>query len=208
MESFSGEIKSVRIDLKACQVSFVDGEGNGLTGVEYEGPKDLTPETSFSDGALTITQNSVSGIRKGFMAINKPRLTITIGKDTFLNNLDVHIAAGDICMNGISADLFTEVVDAGNIDISDSSFLKAEIGTKAGNIDIRNTNLNVTEIEAKVGSVRLDAIDDLDQYTIDCHVKKGDIKIGEERHGKEYISKGNDIDYIKITVNAGSIEIN
>ena len=30
----------------------------------------------------------------------------------------------------------------------------------------------------------------------------------EERHGKEYISKGSDIDYIMITVNAGSIEIN
>ncbi len=208
MESFSGEIKSVKMDLDACQVSFTAGEGSGLTGVEYEGPKDLTPETSFADGTLTITQNPVSGIRKGIMAISKPKLMVTIGKDMLLNNLDVHIAAGDISMNGISADLFSEVVDAGNINISDSNFLKAEIGTKAGNINISNTNLNMVVIDAKVGSVTLDAIEDLDQYTIECRAKTGDIRIDEERYGKEYISKGSDIDYIKITVNAGSVEIN
>ena len=39
MKSFSGEIKSVKLDLRACAVSIIAEEGTGLKGIEYTGDK-------------------------------------------------------------------------------------------------------------------------------------------------------------------------
>ena len=64
IESINGEIKKVKIDLKACQVCFVSEEGTGLAGVEYTGPRDHMPETELTDGILVITQNAINGIKR------------------------------------------------------------------------------------------------------------------------------------------------
>ena len=210
MENFSGEIKSVKLDLKACSVSIVAAEGSGLRGVEYTGAKDREPDAVFEDGALTVTQKPVSILGNGIMAFNKPRLTVTVGKDTVLLFLDIYLKAGDVSVNGITADWFSEIIDAGNVTISGCKFLKAEINTKAGNTRISNTNLNKTVINANAGNVNLDAIEDIDRYNIECKVKKGDVKIAEERSSGTNISivKGaKDSDYIRINVNVGSVSI-
>ena len=99
--------------------------------------------------------------------------------------------AGDIKINGIAADWFSEVIGAGNINISDSSFLKSEIISKTGNVDIRNTNLDMVVIEANVGNVKLDAAEDLDRYGIDCKVYTGNTET------KSQLNKG---DLCKIKV--------
>ena len=211
MENFSGEIKSVKMDLKACSVSIVAGEGSGLKGVEYTGAKDLEPDAAFADGTLTFTQKPVSFFGNGIMAVNKPRLTVTVGKDTVLMSLDICLKAGDVSVSGITADWFSEAIDTGNINISGCTFLKAEINTKAGNIHISKTNLNKTVIKANAGNVKLDAIEDLDRYDIECKVKTGDVQIaGEHTSGKNIsIVKGTeDPDYIRINVNVGSVSIN
>ena len=211
MEKFSGEIKSVKLDLKVCSVSIVAGEGSGLKGVEYTGAKDLEPDAAFTEGALTFTQKPVSFFGSGIMAVNKPRLTITVGKDTVLLFLDICIRAGDVSVSGITADWFLEVIDTGNININESSFLKAEINTKAGNTYISNTNLNKTVIKANAGNVNLDAIEDLGRYDIECKVKTGDVKIAGEHYSGKNISivrGAEDPDYIRINVNIGSVSIN
>ena len=211
MENFSGEIRSVRLDLKACSVSVIAEEGSGLKGITYTGAKELEPDAAFADGALTVTQKPVGILGSGIMAVNKPRLTITIGKDTILNYLDIYLKAGDVSVKGITADWFSEVIDAGNVSISGCTFLKAEINTKAGNTNISKTNLNQTVIKANAGNVVLDAIEDLDRYDIDCKVKTGNIKVADERTSGQNLSivKGaEDPDYIRINVKTGNISIN
>ena len=208
MENYEGEIKSVKLDLKVCTVSFVSEEGEGLKGVEYTGDKKLTPEISFENGILAITQPEVSGISYAITPFNKPKLTVTIGKESVLNNLDIRINTGLINMSGITADWFAGVVDAGNIEIKDSNFLKAEISARSGNIVVGNTNLDMVVIDANVGNVRLDAIEDLEQYSIDCRVGTGMVRVEKSNSAKEYSSKGKDTGYIKIKVNVGNIEIN
>lgn len=211
MENFSGEIKSVKLDLKACSVSVVAEEGSGLKGISYTGPKDLEPDAVFADGALTVTQKPVSIFGSGIMAVNKPRLTVTVGKDTILNYLDIILKAGDVSVNGITADWFSEVIDAGNVTIRCSTFLKAEINTKAGNTNISNTNLNQTVINVNSGNVMLDAIEDLDRYNIECQVKTGSIKINEECSSGQNISvvRGEEYpDYIRINVKNGNVSVN
>ena len=203
MKSFSGEIKSVKLDLRACAVSVIAEEGTGLKGIEYTGDKKLAPEISLDDGILKITQKGTGVI----MSIMKPRLTVTIGKDTILNNLDIRMNAGDIKINGIAADWFSEVIGAGNINISDSSFLKSEIISKTGNIDIRNTNLDMVVIEANVGNVKLDAAEDLDRYGIDCKVYTGNIRVGNDSCSGEFRSEEKGTGYIRIKVNVGCITV-
>ncbi|MCR4703102.1 MAG: DUF4097 domain-containing protein [Saccharofermentans sp.] len=211
MENFSGDIKSVKLDLKACSVSFVAEEGSGLKSIEYTGAKELEPDAVFADGTLTVIQRPVSIFANGIMAVNKPRLTVTIGKDTILQFLDIYLKAGDVSVNGITADWFSEVINAGNVTISGCNFLKAEISTKAGNTYISNTNLNKTVINTNAGNVNLDAIEDLDRYDIECKVKTGDVKIADEHSSGKNISivKGaKDSDYIRINVNVGSVSVN
>ena len=203
MENISGEVRSVKLDMEACSVCFEAGEGTGLKGVEYTGDKKLAPEISLDDGILKITQKGTGVI----MSIMKPRLTVTIGKDTILNNLDIRMNAGDIKINGIAADWFSEVIGAGNINISDSSFLKSEIISKTGNIDIRNTNLDTVVIEANVGNVKLDAAEDLDRYGIDCKVYTGNIRVGNDSCSGEFRSEEKGTGYIRIKVNVGCITV-
>ena len=203
MENISGEVRSVKLDMEACSVCFEAGEGTGLKGVEYTGDKKLAPEISLDDGILKITQKGTGVI----MSIMKPRLTVTIGKDTVLNNIDIKMNAGDIKINGIAADWFSEVIGAGNINISDSSFLKSEIISKTGNIDIRNTNLDTVVIEANVGNVKLDASEDLDRYGIDCKVYTGNIRVGNDSCSGEFRSEEKGTGYIRIKVNVGCITV-
>ena len=82
MENISGEVRSVKLDMEACSVCFTAGEGTGLKGVEYTGDKKLAPEISLDDGILKITQKGTGVI----MSIMKPRLTVTIGKDTVVRD--------------------------------------------------------------------------------------------------------------------------
>ena len=211
MENFTGAIDSVKLDLKACSVSIVAVDGSGLKGVEYTGAKDLEPVGAFEGGKLTFTQKPVGVFGSGVMATNKPRLMITIGKDTILKFVDIYLKAGDLSVNGITADWYSEVIDAGNITIEGCTFLKAEIRTKAGNTYIKSTNLNQTVIDANAGSVKLEAIEDLERYDISCSVKTGDVKIAGEHCARSYSSKGKADgapDYIRINVKVGSIAIN
>ena len=207
MENFSGELRAVKLDLKACVVNINAEDGSGLIGVEYKGHKDLEPDAAFADGILSFTQKPVNGVRLGVMAVNQPRITVTVGKDTFLNYVDIKVNAGNISIKGISADWLSAVVSAGNINVSDSNFLKADIKAKAGNTNISYTNLNQVSVDVKTGNAKLNAAEELDQYDIDCKVRNGNIRIGNEKSSGGYSSKGQDGSSIKVKANTGSIEI-
>ena len=145
------------------------------------------------------------------MAANKPRLTITIGKDTVLNYLDINLKAGDVSVSGITADWFSEVINAGNVTISGCTVLKAEIDTKAGNTGISKTNRNQTVIKANAGNVTLDAIHDLDRYYIERKFTTSDTKIAGAQtagHILSIVRGAEDPDYIRISVKVGNVSIN
>ena len=211
MENLSGELKSVKLDLNSCCVTVIAEKGTGLKGIAYTGAKDLEPDAAFADGALVVTQKPVGIFANSLMAANKPRLTITIGKDTVLNYLDINLKAGDVSVSGITADWFSEVINAGNVTISGCTFLKAEIDTKAGNTGISKTNLNQTVINVHSGNVMLDAIEDLGRYNIECKVKTGTIKIADECSSGQNVSivRGDEYpDFIKINVKQGNVSVN
>ena len=225
MENANGDITSVNINLSACKIIIEPAEGNGLVDVEYTGDKRLKPDVSFENGKLTAKNNAAGGFNIGFN-INKPVLTIKLGKETKLDNLEIKVNAGDISIKGVYADYFFGDFDAGNISIADSVFRKADIDVDAGNIsidgsgintfkidvdagniDIRKTNLKDVTIDVDFGSVNINDLGSVDAYSYDCKVDAGIINIGGDGAGRKYKASGAGAGNIKINVDAGNIDI-
>ncbi|MCR4776075.1 MAG: DUF4097 domain-containing protein, partial [Saccharofermentans sp.] len=112
MDIAKGDITSININLNACKIIIEPAEGNGLVDVEYTGDKRLKPDVSFENGKLTAKNNAAGGFNIGFN-INKPVLTIKLGKETKLDNLEIKVNAGDISLDGVYADYFFGDFDAG-----------------------------------------------------------------------------------------------
>lgn len=220
-----GDIKSVKLDLTACEVNFKTAEGSGLISVDYSGPKKYEPQVSFENGKLVLTQKvthfQLKHINDG------PKVEIVLGTDVDLDSLEMTIDAGDIKLSGVSADYVFGDIDAGNIEIRDCSFRKVDfdvnagnfdirdsaakilkIETDAGNIEIKKTVLEDVEINVDFGNVDIEDIENIDDYDIECEIDAGIVRVGKTSGGRSYSSKGNGSDSIKINVDAGNIEIN
>ena len=219
-----GEVKSIKLDLKACSVNFEITDGKGLVGVEYSGDKRLKPEITFENGKLVATQKNIQSF--SLRSYNGPKLTIKLGADVSLENLEMDINAGDIDMKNIHADYFYGDFDAGNIIIKNSVFAKADleadagniqindsdikilkIQTDAGNIEIKDTDLEKVDISSDFGNVVIKGLDNIEDYDIECHVDAGAIQVENHVSGRSYESKGTGAGSIKVDVDAGNIEI-
>lgn len=211
MGIFKGSLKSIKIELKACNVSVTGVNSAGLEGIQYTGSQSRTPLVAFKDGALVITEKPAAGGRKG-LTVSNMSLDIKISKDADLRFLDIKLNSGDISVKDVSADWFSGIVGAGNITLTNSNFLKADLVTKAGNVNVSDTNLNKVKIDANAGSAKVDAVEPRDEYDIECNVKKGNVKIGNKSSSGKYKSKSGgksskNTDSIEINVNVGNIEI-
>ena len=224
MGEFKGDITSIKLDLSACAVNFEQVEGSGLVSVEYTGGKALKPQVTFENGRLAASQKNV--FKLNFMNINSPKLTIKLGKDVNLSNLEMRIDAGDINMKGVKSDYMYGNFDAGNINISGCEFRKAEVkcdagnikvtDTKtsilkvdvdAGNVDLGNTTFEDLTVKTDIGSVNVNGVDDVDGYDIECKVDAGIVQVGNASGGRKYSSNGTGKGKIKISVDAGNIKI-
>ena len=208
MDNTKGNINSININLNACKIIIEPAEGDGLVDVEYTGDKRLKPDVSFENGKLTAKNNASGGLNLGFN-INKPVLTIKLGKETKIDNLEIKVNAGDISINGVYADYFFGDFNAGNISIRDSVFRKADIDVDAGNISIDGAGMKTLKIDADAdfGSVNINDLGSVDAYSYDCKVDAGIINIGGDGAGRKYKASGKGAGFIKINVDAGNIDI-
>ena len=219
-----GEVKSIKLDLQACSVTFEVKEGSGLMGIEYSGDKRLKPDVTFENGKLVATQKSNKSF--SLRSYNGPKLTIKLGTDVDLESLEMTINAGDINMKNVKGNYLYGDFDAGNIIIKDSTFVKADleanagniqiddsdfktlnIETNAGNIQLHDTKLKDVDVKSNFGNVEIKGLDDVDAYDIDCEVEAGAIQVGNHSKGRDYESKGTGAGSIKVEVDAGNIEI-
>ena len=222
--NMQGEVKSIKLDLKACSVTFETKDGSGLMGIEYSGDKKLKPDVTFENGKLVATQKSNQSFT--IRSYNAPKLTITLGNDVNLDSLEMEINAGDINMKNVKGNYlygdfnagniiiknstFSKAeleADAGNIQIDDSSFKTMKIETNAGNIQVHDTEFKDIEVTSNFGNVEIKGIDDVDAYDIECDVDAGAIQVGGRTKGRNYESKGTGAGSIKVEVDAGNIEI-
>ena len=222
--NMQGEVKSIKLDLKACSVTFETKDGSGLMGIEYSGDKKLKPEVTFENGKLVATQKSNQSFT--IRSYNAPKLTITLGNDVNLDSLEMEINAGDINMKNVKGNYlygdfnagniiiknstFSKAeleADAGNIQIDDSSFKTMKIETNAGNIQVHDTEFKDIEVTSNFGNVEIKGLDDVDAYDIECDVDAGAIQVGGRTKGRNYESKGTGAGSIKVEVDAGNIEI-
>lgn len=225
-EKADEDVSSIKIEADALEVVFKTAEGDGLISVDYEGPKKLQPDVTFENGKLSINQNGKGFNFHGFNFGDGPKVEIVIGRDAKIENIEMNIDAGNIKFNDLTADYVYGEIDAGNIEVRDCSFRKVDfevnagnynikdseiktlnINTDAGNIDIKDTTLENVEIEADFGSVNIKDLDDVDAYDIECSVDAGAISVGSNTSTGSYKSHGNGAGSIKISVDAGNIDI-
>ena len=219
------ELKTIKVDAEALEVCIERGNGEGLINVEYEGPAQLKPEITFENGKLVINQHG-SGLRFNVNNFDGPSLKIVIGDDVNIENYEMKIDAGNIKINGVTIDYVYGEIKAGNIEIDDCTLRKVDfeidagnynikdsdieilnIDTDAGNIEITDTKLTDVEIVADFGSVDIEGLDDIDSYDIECDVDAGIVSVGSTETLGHYKSQGSGDGSIKITVDAGNIEI-
>ena len=219
------ELKTIKVDAEALEVCIERGNGEGLINVEYEGPAQLKPEITFENGKLVINQHG-SGLRFNVNNFDGPSLKIVIGDDVNIENYEMKINAGNIKINGVTIDYVYGKINAGNIEINDCTLRKVDfeidagnynikdsdieilnIDTDAGNIEITDTKLTDVEIVADFGSVDIEGLDDIDSYDIECDVDAGIVSVGSTETLGHYKSQGSGDGSIKITVDAGNIEI-
>ena len=209
------------------QIDFRTEEGEGLISTEYSGPEKLMPDVNFENGKLTVSQN-ISGLNyNSYNFKNNPKLTIVLGSDVKLESLEMKIDAGDIKMNGLTADYYYAEIDAGNFDIDHCTIRKAEFEVDAGNFNIKNSSFEILNIEVDAGNIDIDdvtftdidinvsfgnvdlsGIENLDDYEIDCDIDAGIAQVGGHSKGVAYSSDGNGAGSIDVHVDAGNIDIN
>ena len=218
------EVKSMKFDLSACEVSIRRAEGTGLISVEYTGSDKLKPVITCENGKFVASQKG-SGFSFGIHSTTGPKLEIVIGTDVDLDSIEMDIDAGNLKFYGISADYVYGDIDAGNIEIKNCDFRKVEfdvdagnyeindstfkivyISTDAGNIEINDTALEEVEIEVNFGNVEIKGVDNLYDYEVNCEVDAGEGRVGSNR-GREIHQNGNGAGSITISVDAGNIEV-
>ena len=174
----------------------------------------------------SVINQKASNIRFNTFKFDGPTLEITIGKDVKIDNFEMNIDAGNIKLEGISADYLFGDIDAGNIEIRDCTFRKVEfevnagnynikdssigtlnINTDAGNIEVKDTALENVKIEVDFGSVDIEDLGDVDAYDINCEVDAGAISVGSSTSTGHYKSTGTGAGSIEISVDAGNIDI-
>ena len=224
-ENSGEELKTIKVDAEALEVCIERGEGEGLISVDYSGPVNIKPEVTFENGKLVVKQRG-KGFNFSTNNFNGPSLEIVIGEDVNLEDFEMKINAGNIKINGVTIDYVYGEIDAGNIEINDcilkkvdfdidagnynikdSEIGKLNIDTDAGNIEIKDTKLTDVEIVTDFGSVDIEGLVDIDSYEIECEVDAGIISVGSTETVGHYKSQGSGDGTIKITVDAGNIEI-
>jgi DUF4097 and DUF4098 domain-containing protein YvlB len=115
--------------------------------------------------------------------------------------------AGNIVIKDCSFNKADLDADAGNIQIEDSAFKKLTIGTDAGNVHIEDTDLVDAEVESNFGNVEIKGLNDVDAYDIECDIDAGIVKVGNSSFGNKYHKNGSGSGSIKVSVDAGNIEI-
>ena len=186
-ENSGEELKAIKVDAEALEVSIKRGEGEGLISVDYSGPVNIKPEVTFENGKLVVKQRG-RGFNFNANNFNGPSLEIVIGEDVQIEDFEMKINAGNIKLNGVTIDYVYGEIDAGNIEIKD-------------------TKLTDVEITADFGSVDIEGLDDIDSYEIECDVDAGVISVGSTETVGHYKSQGSGDGTIKISVDAGNIEI-
>ena len=223
----TGDVSSIKLDLTACSVDFKVQDGTGVIAVDYSGDKRLQPDVDLINGRLVVTQKGSVPFTVGMKSGTAPKLTIVIGRDSVIDNLEIKSATGDIHLNGIKTDYFFGDFDAGNIEIDDCCIRKCDIDADAGNINIEDSEVSIlrvntdagnveikrtspladVEIGIDFGNVSINDIGDLGAYDADIHIDAGSAVVGNDFTGRNYTSKGTGAGTIKIRVDAGTIAV-
>lgn len=195
------EFTSISADVSMMDIDIVSGDEYSLS---YSAHEKLAPKFEVKNSCLEITQKPA----KNFWGRKTCSVTITVPGE--LSSVYLDMSAGDIDLNGITADRLDIDVSAGDLDISDCKLGDASVDASTGDIDFLNTEFDKLEIDASIGDIQVDAAEDLSDYKIKLDTSLGDVDVnGRDYKDCFFQNAGEDgRKSLTIVTSTGDIELN
>lgn len=172
-----GSIRSIRIEAKVADVTFVPSE-NGRSYVVTREEENLETTVSVSGGELFIQQTAQPERRRRFRLVIfsscNSKITVYLAKNAF-DALDVNTLSGDVKIG--KPFCFTKArihTTSGDIRFEASVAEELKIKAISGDLEIENVNADRISCEATSGDIDLEAVT---AGTISCKTISGDIDL-------------------------------
>ena len=149
----------VRVDF-VDRVTFKEGSEFAVRGQNYERLGGLKAENS--DGVLKVDATRDKRLRgislsdwQSWLA-DDTWIEITYPKNAGLGAVSVEIGAGQLSVNGISADKLDIVNDFGNVEVTDAGTGTMSVNLSAGDVKVANVSADTLKIINDFGKITLD----------------------------------------------------
>lgn len=211
------------VDADACSIVIRTDNNIEDIDISYDGDERLQPEVRFENGVLYITQDAVTGYNNLHDA---PELTITVGNDFEINDIDLTMDAGNFSISNLEVGDITgefdagsiEVrncsgarleltADAGRIDIEDSIFDDITLVSAAGDIELDNTEFENIHVDADIGDILVRGLTDIGYYSVDIECDLGEVEFDGRNEGRAYHCDGTGTGSITVECDLGSVDI-
>lgn len=212
----ANEIKNLHIKIGAAQVvlianntDFYSVETRGLNQNDLECKKD-------KEGSLYIeNKNHLRFLN--FFNHNRsskliPRILISIPKNSKVNNINISIGAGNLKTEELNLNFNTAKFDVGAGNISIKEFLGGRIFAKCamGNMEYTGKITGESFIDCGMGNMLFNLKGDISQYSYNCKVGLGKVKINEESDSgiSKYFSSNKKENHLSVNCGMGNVTFN
>ena len=179
LESFN----KIDIDSKIMEINIKEGSNYSFQTSFTKAS--LEPQVKVENGELFVKQNSV---RKSVSGLNNCTITITVPKDTDINEITIESNISEVNIDNLKAN---------NIEVENN----------IGEISIDNVSFNKLKADSNIGEVKVQLPDSFNDYNIKTESNIGIINIDGKDFKKSYNQKGSTSKEIKIETNIGEIKI-
>ncbi len=203
-EDFGNNVENIVIGASLLQIKVKDGNSFAI---EYDGAENVCPVCTYDEGSKTLNINQPEYKPKKKKISDENELTIYIPEGAKLTSFDLTDNIGDVSLGDLSADTIKLMIDLGSVKGDKIVTSKLSIEANLGDVDIEKCSCKDINIVSNMGNVELGITDDIKDYAISASSSLGEVKIGSDKHKKNYVQTGN-AGSIMINCNLGNVEIN
>ncbi len=195
---------NIDLDVNVLDVTIVYGDQYTIA---YDCDKRYIPQYQVKDDTLYVKQSSSTNWNLFSLDNAKCEMTITLPKDTQLDNLNMQVDVGDVKINGIKATSTTMDADVGDVDIDNANMGDADFSMSTGDISLDQVTFTNLKINASVGDVEISTTTSLAGYRMDLSTSVGEIEINGQDYDDDYENAGTGAGDVTVNNSTGDIEV-
>ena len=182
--TFTGTVEQLIFEAGACDIEIREGNVDGFV-LSYRGLSSGSISDSLEDGVLKLKYRETSGwLSKLFRDGAETKVTLTIPKNTVLEQANLEFGAAEVRIDALSAKRLFISVGAGELNAESlTAGEKANLQVGAGAFYADNVNLVNAGLECGVGEMELSGVIN-GESTVDCGV--GEISLTLNGNEEDY----------------------